>query len=540
MKILNPEELKAADQATIQFHDATYLDLMEHAGKRCFNWLNTLLKGNPIKIHVFCGVGNNGGDGLVIARLLLQNGYNVNCYIVNFSEKRTAEFLENYNKIKEEGIWPTVIKRVQDLPKLNDGEIIIDAIFGIGLNKSPEGFTKKLIQHINNTDTFIFSVDIPSGLFAEKSVSDPDAVIKASYVITFESPKLAFLLPENEQYVMDFEIIGIGLDDVFIDELPSKHFFILKDDIVPLYKPRQRFSHKGTFGHALIIGGSLGKMGAVSFAVNGALKVGSGVVTAYIPKCGCSILQTAIPEAMVELDAPEILESFSPKTEATVIGIGIGMGTDKKTVEGFGKFLKRTKTPMVIDADAINCLSLNKKIIKDIPSLSVLTPHPKELERLLGASVSNYDQLEKAKKFSKKYNVVLVIKGAYSKIIYQDQMYVNSSGNPALATAGSGDVLTGIITGLMAQGYSSLNAAIFGVFLHGTTADLAIANMVMESFTATTIVDFIGEAMKDILSPDTNEEMERELLDELESEFGDDLFDDFDEFDDDDDDFDDD
>jgi len=537
MKILSPAEIKAADLATINLHEATYLDLMEHAGTRCFNWLDSLLHRNPLKIHVFCGVGNNGGDGLVMARHLINSGYNVTCYIVNFSDKRTDEFLENYNRLKDEGNWPLVIKQEQDFPELLDGEIVIDAIFGIGLNKGPKGFTKKLIQHINSVDVFRFSVDIPSGLFAEKSVKDANAVIKASYVVTFETPKLAFLLPENEPFVMDFEIIGIGLDDAFIDNLPSKHFFILKDDVIPMYKPRKRFSHKGTFGHSLIIGGSLGKMGAVNFAVNGALKIGSGLVTAYIPKCGYSILQTAIPEAMVEIDAPEKLEFFNPKTDPTVIGIGIGMGTDEKTIKGFGKFLKSTQVPMVIDADALNCLALQPLLLKEIPPKSVLTPHPKELLRLLGETTSDYDQLEKAKAFSEKYDVILVLKGAYSKIIYKDQLYVNSTGNPALATGGSGDVLTGMITGLIAQGYTSINAAIFAVYLHGSTADLAIGNMVMESFTATTIVDFIGEALKDVLTPDTKEELENELLDELESEFGDNLFDDFD--DDDDDDFDD-
>ncbi|PCH76382.1 MAG: bifunctional ADP-dependent NAD(P)H-hydrate dehydratase/NAD(P)H-hydrate epimerase [Flavobacteriaceae bacterium] len=537
MKILNPEEIKAADQATIALHEASYLDLMEHAGTRCFNWLDSLLQGNPLKIHVFCGVGNNGGDGLVMARHLINRGYNVSCYIVNFSDKRTPEFLENYNRLKDEGNWPLVIKHEQDFPELLDGEVVIDAIFGIGLNKTPKGFTKKLIQHINSVDAFRFSVDIPSGLFAEKSVTDPEAVVKASYVITFETPKLAFFLAENEPYVMDFEIIGIGLDDAFIDDLPSKQFFILKDDVIPMYKPRKRFSHKGSFGHSLIIGGSFGKMGAVNFAVNGALKIGSGLVTAYIPKCGYSILQMAIPEAMVEIDAEEKIEFFNPKTNATVIGIGIGMGTDKKTIKGFGKFLKQTTVPMVIDADALNCLALAPSLLKEIPAHSVLTPHPKELERLLGKTSSDFEQLEKAIAFSEKYDVVIVLKGAYSKIIYKDQLYVNSSGNPALATGGSGDVLTGMITGLIAQGYTSIDAAVFAVYLHGSTADLAIEDMVMESFTASTIVDFIGEAMKDILTPDSKEELEKELMDEFEAEFGEDLFDDLedDEFDDDDD-----
>lgn len=535
MKILSPEALKAADKATIELHEASYLELMEHAGTRCYNWLDSLLQGNPIKIHVFCGVGNNGGDGLVMARHLLDNGYNVSCYIVNFSDKRTEEFLENYNRLKDDGHWPTVIKRALDFPELKEGEVVIDAIFGIGLHKSPKGFTKKLIHYINSVDVFRFSVDIPSGLFAEKSVEDPDAVIKASYVITFESPKMAFLLPENESYVLDFEIIGIGLDDQFIDDLPSKRFFILKDDVIPMYKPRKRFSHKGTFGHSLIIGGSFGKMGAVNFAVNGALKIGSGLVTAYIPKCGYSILQMAIPEAMVEIDATEKIEFFNPKTEATVVGIGIGMGTDEKTIKGFGKFLKKTTVPMVIDADALNCLALNPSLLKEIPAHSVLTPHPKELTRLIGETTSDFEQLEKAIAFSKKYEVILVLKGAYTKTIYKDTIYVNSTGNPALATGGSGDVLTGMITGLIAQGYTSIDAAVFAVFLHGSTADLAVENMVMESFTARTIVDFIGEAMKDVLTPDTKEELEKELMEEFESEFGDDFFeDDYDEDDDDD------
>jgi hydroxyethylthiazole kinase-like uncharacterized protein yjeF len=510
MYILSSKQIAKADKATIKNNNITSIDLMEHAATHCFQWLHTRLQNENIKIHVFCGVGNNGGDGLVIARLLHQQGYNISCYVVNFSENRTDEFLKNYNFLKEIGEWPTVISNEKDFPKIDFEDIVIDAIFGNGLSRKPIGFTKKLIQYINSTKVFTLSIDIPSGLFGEKSVSDTTSVIKAGHTLTFQMPKLAFLLPENKEFINTWEVIDIGLDEDFIKNLKPKTQYITKNDVIPFYKSRNRWVHKGMLGHSLIIGGSFGKIGAVTLATKAALKIGSGLVSAYVPKCGYDILQIAVPEAMVEVDSDKILTYYNFKTKATVIGIGPGMGISEKTAQGFETFIKENKLPLVIDADAINLLSKDKLLLKYLPENSILTPHPKELERLLGTWKNDYDKLNKAIHFSKDNNVILVLKDAYTVIIDGDFMYFNSTGNPALATGGSGDVLTGIITGLIAQNYKPLNAAILGVYLHGKTADIALKSISYETFTASSILDYLSDAILDLFYNETLEDFEED------------------------------
>jgi len=510
MNILSSKQLAETDKATIQNKNITSIDLMEFAATSCFQWLHERLQGQNIKIHVFCGIGNNGGDGLVIARHLHQHGYNVSCYVVNFSDKRTEGFLENYNRLKELGHWPIVINNKKEIPEVSFEDIVIDAIFGIGLTRKPTGFTKNLIEYINSTKVFTLAIDIPSGLYSNKSVTDKNSVLKAGHTLTFQTPKLAFFLPENKEFLNTWEVLNIGLDLQFIEDLKPKKHFVTKSEIIPLYKPRNKWAHKGSFGHSLIIGGSFGKIGAITLATKGALKIGSGLVSAYLPKCGYNIVQMSIPEAMVEVDSDNVLTYFNFKTHATVIGIGPGMGTSEKTAIGFGKYIKENKLPLVIDADAINLLAKNKSLLPFLPTNTILTPHPKELERLIGPWKNDYDKLKKAIQFSKEFNSILVIKGAHSVVVDQDYLYFNSTGNPALATAGSGDVLLGMITGLLAQGYKPKDAAVIGVYLHGKTADLAIQKTGYESFTATTILDYIAEAFLDLFKEEPKEENDKD------------------------------
>ncbi len=498
MYILSPQQTAKADKATIENKGITSLDLMETAATNCFQWLHNKLQGGNIQIHVFCGIGNNGGDGLVIARHLHKHNYKVICHIVNFSETRTEEFKVNYKRIKEIGLTPIDIKSKNDFPEINVDDIVVDAIFGNGLNRNPESFTKELIQYLNGKKAFTLAIDIPSGLFGDKSVTDPSAILKSSHILTFQTPKLALLLPENKDYVNTWEVIDIGLDQNFIESLKPKTHYITKTDIIPLYKTRNKWDHKGTYGHSLIIGGSYGKMGAVTLASKAALKIGSGLVSAYIPKCGYEILQISVPEVMVEVDTDSTLTYFNFKTNPNVIGIGPGMGTAEKTAQGFESFIKENKLPLVIDADGLNLLSKNQLLLSYLPKDTILTPHPKELERLIGPWKNDYEKLEKVSEFSKKYTAIVVIKGANTVTIQDKNMYFNSTGNPALATGGSGDVLTGIITGLIAQGYKPLNAAIFGVYLHGKTADIALPKTGYETFTASTIFEYLADALLEV------------------------------------------
>jgi hydroxyethylthiazole kinase-like uncharacterized protein yjeF len=275
--------------------------------------------------------------------------------------------------------------------------------------------------------------------------------------------------------------------------------------MLQVYQPREKFSHKGTFGHSLIIGGSYGKIGSVVLSSKAALSSGAGLVTAYLPKCGYQIMQTAFPEAMVITDEDEeTIKNIQFDLEPTSIGIGMGMGTSDETISAFKSFLKMNKLPLVIDADGINTLSKQNVLLKLVHKETILTPHPKELERLIGKWKDDFDKLRKVKEFSKTHSLIVVIKGSNTITVQNDKLYINSTGNPGLATAGTGDVLTGIITSLLSQGYESLSSAVFGVYLHGKAADLAVEDVGYQGLTASHVIEYLGKAFMDLFVPPEN------------------------------------
>ncbi|MCX2680874.1 NAD(P)H-hydrate dehydratase [Galbibacter sp. EGI 63066] len=515
MKIFSVDQIRLADKFTIERQNITSDMLMERAGEQVFRWLHSQLNGNPVKIHVFCGIGNNGGDGLVVARYLMEQGYNIEVYVVNFSDNRSKDFLLNFDRIKNLKYWPKLLTEGDDFPQINPDEIVVDAIFGIGLNRPPVDWVSNLIGHINKAGTFVLSVDIPSGLYMDKSVEKSDAVIRANYTLTFQLPKLIFLLPETGIYTYEWLLVDIGQDQQFLIEEEADAFYIDVNNARSLYKPRQRFSHKGTYGHALVVGGSYGKTGAALMCTEAALSAGAGLVTAYVPKCGYQSIQTAFPEAMVITDDKEThISAVDFDIKPTAVAIGVGMGKHKETVKAFADFLSENKLPLVIDADGINILAEHKELLKHLKGKAVLTPHPKELERFIGSWKNDFEKLEKAKQFSTENDVVLMIKGAYTKTIYHKKVYVNSTGNPGMATGGSGDVLTGIISGLIAQQYSLLNAAIFGAYIHGLAGDLASQRSGLEALTATDIIDFMGDAFLALFKNDTADRQQKSEEDE--------------------------
>lgn len=504
MKIFNVEQLAKADKITIEKQGITSGELMERAATTVFKEIHKWLNNEPVPIKIFCGIGNNGGDGLVIGRLLLQEGYNVTMYVVNFTNRRSEDFLLNYNRIKEGGyVWPTLLKGEDDFPVISPQEFIIDAIFGIGLNRPAEGWVANLIKHINKSNAFILAVDMPSGLFSEKIPAKENAVIKANYTLSFQAPKLVFFLPETAGFVGDLQVLDIGLDREFLAQAPAVAELIDKPEAIGLYKPRDKFSHKGTYGHSLIIGGSYGKIGSISLTATAALRTGAGLVTIYAPECGYEILQTVLPEAMVLIDkGKKALTSIDFDVEPDVICFGMGAGTSDETIKTYEDLLKRTASPMVIDADGLNILSKQKKLLMLIPEKSVLTPHPKELERLLGKWQDDFEKLEKAKAFSKEYKIILVIKDAHTMVISGENIYVNNTGNPGMATAGAGDVLAGVITGLISQKYDPLVAAVFGTYLHGRAGDIIAEQISYQSIIAGDIAKAIGSAFLDLFKND--------------------------------------
>lgn len=512
MQIFSAKQLYEADRVTTEKLGISSLDLMDRAAGQIFNWLHTRMQGAQVPIHIFCGIGNNGGDGLVLGRLLIENGYNVTIYVANFTDKRSKCFLINYDRVKKiTKKWPVLMTSEEDFPAIHPDDIIVDGIFGIGLNRAPEGWVKKLIQYLNAQKAFKLAIDIPSGLSANEPILDPEAIVLANHTLTFQTPKLSFFLPESGKYVPFFEALDIGLDPEYLMTTKPQARLILRQQAQGFYKQRQKYTNKAHYGHAMLIGGSFGKMGAITLATTAALRAGCGLATAFVPRIGYSILQTAIPEAMVLCDADESqLSNISEVIKEATIGIGPGMGTETKTIEAFQKLLEQTDAPMVIDADAINGLALQPKLNEQIPKHSILTPHPGELKRLVGSWENDFEKLEKAQQFSKAHEVILVIKGANTITVFGDDLYINSTGNPGMATAGSGDVLTGAIVGLLSQGYDPLVAAIFGVYLHGSSGNITAQQYGFESVIASDIIQNLGAAFLELFQqeppPETSQE----------------------------------
>ncbi|MEN8138904.1 MAG: NAD(P)H-hydrate dehydratase [Bacteroidota bacterium] len=504
MKILSPSQIKEADLFTIKNEPIPSIELMERAAMQCYNWVvKNLYKDKPIDI--FCGVGNNGGDGLVISRLLINAGWNIRTYIVEFSGNFSDDFKINYERLK--GLTDIIhIKDFNTIPVI-DGGYIIDAIFGVGLSKAPVGFTKSLIEKINKSNARVIAIDMPSGLYAQQKTDDTNSIIKADYTLTFQSVKLSLLLPEYAEFSGSFEVLDIGLLKEYIDSTESYYHLLDKSFVSGLWKKRKKFSHKGSYGHSLIVGGSTGKIGAILLTTKAAVKSGSGLVTSLIPKCGYQVLQTAVPEAMVLMEGENHLDSLYYSIKPTAIGIGPGLGTVVGTHELLKSFLEDNRTPMVLDADALNHLSQHREMMDMLPEGAVLTPHPKEFERLVGTWNDDYEKMKLASEFSMNYQVILVLKEAHTSIFMPDgNIYFNSTGNPGLASGGSGDVLTGIITSLIAQGYSNFEACALGVYIHGRTADISLelGEESVESFSAGDIIKNIGKAFIELKNDQTN------------------------------------
>jgi NAD(P)H-hydrate epimerase len=467
---------------------------MERACRAFVSWFTTRFDTSR-KIGIVCGTGNNGGDGLGIARLLNDLGYVVQVWIVRGSVVETDDFKKNLERLIGK-VKIDEISSSSDQGLFVNLNILIDAVFGSGLSRPLEGIYSQVVNCINQADVNRIAIDIPSGLMANKH-REGEAV-KADYTLSFQLPKLAFFLPENSDYTGEWHIVNIGLNSEFIEQADTSSFFIEQRDIKLIIKKRQKFSHKGTYGKALLVSGSYGRMGAAVLASRAAMRSGLGLLTTHIPKCGYVIMQTSVPEAMVSIDRHETLFSKPPRLDDyDAIGIGPGIGTENETVSAFTSLVEQAQKPMVIDADGLNILSVHRELFHLIPPNSILTPHPKEFERLAGSWKDDFDRLEKQKQFAIKTKTIILLKGAYSSIATPDgKIHFNPTGNPGMATGGSGDVLTGLLTGLLAQQYTSEEAALLGVYLHGLSGDFAAGNIGMNAMIASDIVKSLPDAFK--------------------------------------------
>lgn len=494
IKILSSKQIKELDEATIKQEPIASIDLMERACETFVTWFSELFDTDK-KIGIVCGTGNNGGDGLGIARLLNDSNYNVMVWVVRGSVVDTENFKINLQRLKSR-IEIYEIVTASDSLLFKDCDIVIDAIFGSGLSRTPEGMYANAIRDVNQTDAIRIAVDIPSGLMADKPSSEN--IIQAHYTVSFQLPKLAFFFPSNYCYTGHWFLIDIGLDKKFLKQIDTSHFYLTLNDAKKILRPRSTFDNKGHYGHALLVAGSYGSIGAAILAARSILRSGVGRLTIHSPTCGYSILQSSVPEAMVSVDDHEkFITIFPLLTNYATVGIGPGLGQANETVEMLRKILIEFGKPMVIDADALNILSSHRELLSLVPAGSILTPHPKEFERLVGAWANDFERLEKQKALAHQLKSIIVLKGAYTSIVSWDGVvYFNSTGNPGMATGGSGDVLTGILTSLLAQGYDSLNAALLGVYLHGLSGDIAAREVGMNSLIASDIINYLHEAFK--------------------------------------------
>jgi ADP-dependent NAD(P)H-hydrate dehydratase / NAD(P)H-hydrate epimerase len=501
MKIFTSEQLRHIDDFTINHEPIASVDLMERAAKKIMEWyVERYDISTPLLI--FVGPGNNGGDGLALARLLSESNYKPEVYSVEIAAKKSPDWEINLKRLKKEtSVNFLIISSIEQFPDVSPGSVIIDAIFGSGLSRPADSLAADVIQKVNHSNCRVISIDIPSGLSGEdNSDKNPENVVHASYTLGIQFPKLSFMFPENEQFVGHWSLLPIGLDKGEIDRLDTPWRFTEKNDVLRLLKKRNKFDHKGIFGHGLFVGGSYGKMGAVILASKSALHTGIGLLTCHVPLCGNLIMQTGVPEAMISYDKGEKFISGPIDTDNfTAAGIGPGMGTSEETRSAFNSFLKDFGKPLVVDADGLNILSLNKSWIGNITPGTVLTPHLREFERLAGKCGNSFAMLQLQIEFSAEHKCIIVLKGAFTSISDSEgNVFFNSTGNPGMATGGSGDVLTGMILSLLAQGYLPLDAAITGVYLHGLAGDLAAERSSVESVISSDIINEIGPAFTNL------------------------------------------
>lgn len=495
MKILSAQQTRELDTYTIQNEPIASIDLMERASMVFTDWFAEQFPKRHQLIHVCCGMGNNGGDGLAVARMLHERKYDVKVSICRFSDQGSEDFSENLKRLKK---YPEIaindIKKDDPLPDLQDTAIVIDAIFGSGLNRPAEGYWAALIEHIIQSEVTVAAIDIPSGLFADRHTEG--ARIQADQTLTFELPKLAFLFPENNLATGRWTHRTIGLSAGFLETVQTSNYYIDHDMVAGLYRKREKFDHKGTFGHALLVAGSYGKVGAAILSARAALRSGLGLLTIHAPRCAYEILQISIPEAMVSIDRHRHFISEWPGLDTyDTVGIGPGISQGQMTREAILQLIDNAQTPIVLDADGLNILAKNPDYFEKLPANSILTPHPKEFERLFGASPDNFTRNRLQRETAQRYQIIIVLKGAHTCIAMPDgSCYFNCTGNPGMATGGSGDVLTGILTGLLAQKYTSQAAAILGVYLHGLAGDLAVKELETHALVAGDLVKFLGKA----------------------------------------------
>lgn len=497
MKLLSAQQLREADAYTIAHEPILSIDLMERASQHFVQAFEEVFVNSDRAVTIFCGTGNNGGDGLAIARLLFEKGWNVDCFLVQFSQNISPDNQVNQQRLTSAGLKLQTVTDIKDFPS-HVYPIIIDALVGTGISKPLEGLLKNVVTSINASSSITCSVDIPSGLFDQGDCSSYlELMIHADYTFTFQAPKRNFLLSDYDRIIGQWKTLDIGLNKPFIASLFCNEVLITEKYIRSFLLTRPRFSHKGTFGHSALICGSKGMLGAAILSTKACLRSGPGLTTIFTPECGYAVLQSTCPEAMRIPTGVNYLDQHLNLEFYNSVGIGPGIGQHSETMAAFLSLIEKNDLPIVLDADALNLLQEEDLHLLTEPS--ILTPHPKEFYRLFGETTNATRRLDLLRAKAKEYGLYIVLKGKYSVLACPDgSLFFNSTGNPGMAKGGSGDVLTGLITGLLARGYSAKEASILGVYLHGLAVDLAAKHIGMEGMTSSDVIEFLPKAFQKI------------------------------------------
>lgn len=499
MKILSCTQQKEADNFTIAHENILSINLMEKAASLIAEEISRRWD-HTHRIIIFAGAGNNGGDAVAVARMLFLKNYKVEVFLFNTKGTLSDDCMTNVKRLKDCGFADYhEISTTFDPPKLTQYDIVVDGLFGSGLNKPLSGGFASVVKYINASQATVVSIDLPSGLMGEdNSYNVRQNIIQADLTLSIQLPKLSFLFPENDEFVGEWKLLDIGISKDYINKAETPFQIMEKEEIQRLIKPRNRFSHKGNFGHGLFIAGSYGMAGASVLGARACMRSGIGLLTVHVPVCNHDILQTAVPEAIVQNDVHNLYFAEPVDLDAfQALAIGPGIGQEEETAFALFDQLSECFIPLVLDADALNIFSSHRNYLNRIPKRSILTPHIGELERIIGRCSNSFERLTKTKELASYIQCYIILKGAYTAIITPEgYCHFNPTGNPGMATAGSGDVLTGILLSLLAQGYSQEDACKLGVYVHGLAGDIAASHVGEISLTASDIISALPEAWK--------------------------------------------
>lgn len=500
MKIFTGSQIRELDKYTIEHEPIASIDLMERAARGIFGCIRRRW-GHESPVVVFAGPGNNGGDALAVARLLAEDGFSVSVYLFNISGNLSDDCSENKDRLTQVKALRqfTEVTQEFDPPQLDDSTLVVDGLFGSGLNKPLTGGFASLVKYINASPAKVVSIDLPSGLMAEDNAYNVRAnIVKATLTIALQQPKLSFLFAENSRYVGELEVIDIGISAEGMANTDTRFHIVEEAEVRAMLPKRNPFAHKGDMGHAMLIAGSYGMGGAAVLAARACLRSGVGKLTMCGPKCNGLLLQMSVPEAVIQFDHDEEVFSEAVETDGyDALGIGPGIGVSEPTSIALIAQLRRTQCPIVADADALNILSNHRAWLQQLPRGMVLTPHPREFDRMNGHCADSYERISKACDLAERIEGYVIVKGRYSALCSPDgHVAFNPTGNPGMATAGSGDVLTGIITALLARGCQRKEACLLGMYLHGLAGDIAAAELGQESLVAGDIVRCLPKAFK--------------------------------------------